>query len=44
MSTQTDLSHRVTIRDLQRKKQAGEKIVCLTAYDASFAVFWIWPG
>lgn len=37
MSTQTDLSHRITIRDLQQKKQAGEKIVCLTAYDASFA-------
>ena len=28
---------RVTVRSLQAKKQAGEKIVCLTAYDASFA-------
>ena len=37
MSAQTDLSRQVTIRELQRKKQAGEKIVCLTAYDASFA-------
>ncbi len=37
MSSQTDISHQVTIRDLQNKKSAGEKIVCLTAYDASFA-------
>lgn len=28
---------RVSVRSLQAKKQAGEKIVCLTAYDASFA-------
>jgi 3-methyl-2-oxobutanoate hydroxymethyltransferase len=28
---------RVTVRSLQAKKQAGEKIACLTAYDASFA-------
>ncbi len=37
MSSQTDMRHQVTIRDLQSKKQAGEKIVCLTAYDVSFA-------
>ena len=29
--------HRVSVRSLREKKQAGEKIVCLTAYDASFA-------
>ncbi len=28
---------RVSVRSLHAKKQAGEKIVCLTAYDASFA-------
>lgn len=28
---------KITVRSLQEKKQAGEKIVCLTAYDASFA-------
>jgi len=28
---------KITVRNLQAKKQAGEKIVCLTAYDASFA-------
>lgn len=28
---------RFTVRSLHEKKQAGEKIVCLTAYDASFA-------
>lgn len=38
MSAQTDLSaQRVTVRTLHDKKQKGEKIVCLTAYDASFA-------
>ena len=37
MSVQTDTGRQITIRDLQEKKQAGEKIVCLTAYDASFA-------
>ncbi len=37
MSSQTDRSRQMTILELQRKKQAGEKIVCLTAYDASFA-------
>ena len=29
--------HRVTVPGLQAMKQAGEKIACLTAYDASFA-------
>ena len=29
--------HKVTVRSLQARKQAGDKIVCLTAYDASFA-------
>ncbi len=29
--------NRVTVRSLQAMKQAGEKIACLTAYDASFA-------
>lgn len=29
--------HRISVRSLREKKQAGEKIVCLTAYDASFA-------
>ena len=28
---------KITLRSLQARKQAGEKIVCLTAYDASFA-------
>ncbi|MES0328053.1 MAG: 3-methyl-2-oxobutanoate hydroxymethyltransferase [Gammaproteobacteria bacterium] len=28
---------KITVRSLHDKKQAGEKIVCLTAYDASFA-------
>ncbi|MCK5001738.1 MAG: 3-methyl-2-oxobutanoate hydroxymethyltransferase [Gammaproteobacteria bacterium] len=28
---------KITVRSLHEKKQAGEKIVCLTAYDASFA-------
>jgi 3-methyl-2-oxobutanoate hydroxymethyltransferase len=28
---------KVTIRSLQQRKRAGQKIVCLTAYDASFA-------
>lgn len=36
MSSQRD-TPRLTVRDLRAKKQAGEKIVCLTAYDASFA-------
>lgn len=29
--------HRITVPVLQAKKRAGEKIACLTAYDASFA-------
>ncbi|NNL07502.1 MAG: 3-methyl-2-oxobutanoate hydroxymethyltransferase [Gammaproteobacteria bacterium] len=29
--------HRITVTDLQAMKKSGEKIVCLTAYDASFA-------
>ena len=41
MSAHPDSSQQVrkkiTVRSLQDKKQAGEKIVCLTAYDASFA-------
>ena len=41
MSARPDSSQQVkkkiTVRSLQEKKQAGEKIVCLTAYDASFA-------
>ena len=39
MSTRPDSSKqsRVTVRSLHEKKQAGEKIACLTAYDASFA-------
>lgn len=28
---------KITVRSLHEKKSAGEKIVCLTAYDASFA-------
>lgn len=37
MSAQTEAVKKVTVRTLHEKKQAGEKIVCLTAYDASFA-------
>jgi 3-methyl-2-oxobutanoate hydroxymethyltransferase len=38
MSAQSDLSvQRVTVRTLHEKKKKGEKIACLTAYDASFA-------
>lgn len=41
MSARPDSSQQVrkkiTVRSLHEKKQAGEKIVCLTAYDASFA-------
>ncbi|MDD3448349.1 MAG: 3-methyl-2-oxobutanoate hydroxymethyltransferase, partial [Gammaproteobacteria bacterium] len=29
---------KITLKTLQDKKQAGEKIAVLTAYDASFAV------
>ena len=37
MSATPQKSTKVTVRSLQQKKQAGQKIVCLTAYDASFA-------
>ena len=37
MSAQTDTAKKVSVRTLHEKKSAGEKIVCLTAYDASFA-------
>ena len=37
MSTQIDTRKKVTVRRLAEMKQAKEKIVCLTAYDASFA-------
>jgi 3-methyl-2-oxobutanoate hydroxymethyltransferase len=38
MSTHGESSpKKTTVRSLQARKQAGEKIVCLTAYDASFA-------
>ncbi|MDH5611574.1 MAG: 3-methyl-2-oxobutanoate hydroxymethyltransferase [Gammaproteobacteria bacterium] len=41
MSARPDSSQhdrkKITVRSLHEKKQAGEKIVCLTAYDASFA-------
>ena len=37
MSTQTDTQQKITVRRLAEMKKAKEKIVCLTAYDASFA-------
>ncbi|UCB54829.1 MAG: 3-methyl-2-oxobutanoate hydroxymethyltransferase [Thiotrichales bacterium] len=37
MSSHAQQPHRLTVRSLQAMKQAGEKIACLTAYDASFA-------
>ena len=37
MSAQTDTRQKVTIRKLAQMKRDGEKIACLTAYDASFA-------
>lgn len=38
MSAHSEASpKKITVRSLQARKQAGEKIVCLTAYDASFA-------
>ena len=37
MSSQTNTKHKVTVRRLAEMKQTKEKIVCLTAYDASFA-------
>ncbi len=37
MNTETTLTAPVTINDLHSMKQRGEKISCLTAYDASFS-------
>ncbi len=37
MSSQTNKASQVTISTLLEAKQAGEKVACLTAYDASFA-------
>jgi 3-methyl-2-oxobutanoate hydroxymethyltransferase len=37
MSTQTPAKKRVTINDLRRLKEAGEKIAMVTAYDATMA-------
>jgi len=37
MSATPAKSAKVTVRSLRQKKQAGQKIACLTAYDASFA-------
>lgn len=37
MSTQADNTGAVTIETLRKAKQAGQKIPCLTAYDAAFA-------
>ena len=37
MSVHAQQQHRVTVTRLQAMKQDGEKIACLTAYDASFA-------
>jgi 3-methyl-2-oxobutanoate hydroxymethyltransferase len=37
MSATPPKSAKITVRSLQQKKQAGQKIACLTAYDASFA-------
>jgi len=37
MSSQTDNHPAVTLTTLREMKQRGEKIACLTAYDASFA-------
>ncbi|MCW8830809.1 MAG: 3-methyl-2-oxobutanoate hydroxymethyltransferase, partial [Gammaproteobacteria bacterium] len=38
MSARSNSSgNKITVRSLHEKKQVGEKIVCLTAYDASFA-------
>ena len=36
-SSSQQVRKKVTVRSLHEKKQVGEKIVCLTAYDASFA-------
>ncbi|MCW8955626.1 MAG: 3-methyl-2-oxobutanoate hydroxymethyltransferase, partial [Gammaproteobacteria bacterium] len=37
MSAQAKPSARLTVRKLNDMKAKGEKIACLTAYDASFA-------
>ncbi len=37
MSAHADSTGRITVNRLREKKTQGEKIVCLTAYDASFA-------
>ena len=38
MSAQSKITvNKVSVRSLQEKKRKGEKIVCLTAYDASFS-------
>ncbi|HEB82268.1 MAG TPA: 3-methyl-2-oxobutanoate hydroxymethyltransferase [Gammaproteobacteria bacterium] len=37
MSAQTDTRQKITVRKLAQMKRDGEKIACLTAYDASFA-------
>ncbi len=37
MSAQADTTNKITVKTLHEKKRAGEKIVCLTAYDASFS-------
>lgn len=37
MSAHTDMTPRITVRKLKEMKARGEKIACLTAYDASFA-------
>lgn len=37
MSVHTDMAPRITVRKLKEMKVKGEKIACLTAYDASFA-------
>ena len=45
MSVQkTEKSQRVTIRKLQERAKAGEKLVMLTCYDASFAKLSTRPG
>jgi 3-methyl-2-oxobutanoate hydroxymethyltransferase len=37
MSVHAQQPAKITLRSLQASKQAGDKIACLTAYDASFA-------
>jgi len=36
-SQKNNLGNKITVRSLREKKRKGEKIACLTAYDASFA-------